>query len=325
MDTPRIEEGRIYNGYTVESLLGTGANANVYQVQKIKTKAHFALKVMRRVDSRRRARMEQEALFRGHLLHKNIVRAYEIMDVDGAPALVMEHITGPTLSGWLAKDNRADLGQRLQIFRGIVDGCRYAHDKKVVHRDLKPSNVLLEPDGAKFIPKISDFGLAKAFEHEIGKYGGLTTVNTGLGTVGYAAPEQVRDATSVDHRADLYSLGCILYEIVCGIGPFAGLSAFDTLQAQRDSRYRRPEEVAPGLPPALYDLIRQLMSSRAEDRPENAAEVLRRLDAVDTSISKVYTTRSLQASTDFEYATLFTMCALPTIAALVGSFIVWAV
>lgn len=324
MDKPRIENGRIWDGYLVESLLGEGANANVYLVQHIKRKVHFALKVMRRVDSRRFARMEQEAIFRDHLRHKNIVRAHHLIEVDGAPGLVMDHVTGPTLAAWLASDTRADLEERLEIFRGIADGCRYAHQKGVVHRDLKPSNVLLEPEGGgKFVPKISDFGLAKAFEHEIGKYGGLTTVNTGLGTVGYAAPEQVRDAAHVDHRADLYSLGCILYELVCGIGPFAGLSAFDTLQAQRDSRYREPGDVAPGLPPALYDLIRQLMAVRPEDRPLDAAEVLRRLDVIRGAMSSVKTTRAPSLSGDFELPTLLTLFAMPTLAACVGGLVVW--
>lgn len=324
MDKPRIESGRIWEGYVVESVLGEGANANVYLVQHVKRKSYYALKVMRRMDSRRKARMEQEAIFRDYLRHKNVVRAFHVMDIDGAPGLVMEYITGPTLSTWLANDTRADLGERLEIFRGIADGCRFAHQKGVVHRDLKPSNVLLEPaSGGTFIPKISDFGLAKAMEPEIGKYGGLTTVNTGLGTVGYAAPEQVRDATSVDHRADLYSLGCILYELVCGIGPFAGLSAFDTLQAQRDGRYRRPEEVAPGLPPALYDLIRQLMATRPDDRPLDAQEVLRRLDSVGTALEAATTLKVGQAGPDFELPTVVTLFALPTFAAVLGSLFVW--
>jgi len=109
-------------------------------------------------------------------------------------------------------------------------------------------------------------------------------VNTGLGAAGYAAPEQVRNAAGVDSRADLYSLGCILYELVCGIGPFSGLSAFETLQAQRDSRFRAPEDIAPGLPPALYDLVRQMMAVHPEERPTDCDEVLKRLKGVDKAL-----------------------------------------
>lgn len=324
MDKPRVELGRIWDGYVVESLIGEGANATVYLVQNVKRKTHFALKVLRRMDSRRRMRVEQEAVFRETLRHPNLVRAHHLIDVDGAAALVMDFVEGPTLARWLSNDMNADLNERLKIFRGIVDGCRYAHDKGVVHRDLKPSNVLLQPaqDGT-WIPRISDFGLAKALAPEVGKFGGLTTVNTGLGTAGYAAPEQVRDASGVDHRADLYALGCILYEMVCGVGPFAGLSAFDTLQAQRDGRCRSPEEVAPDLPAALYDLIRQLMAAKPDDRPVDAYEVLRRLDAVAEAVDASIVGPAAQSAQRSQLVPVFAMCAMPLMALTVGVVVVF--
>ncbi|MEQ1507039.1 MAG: serine/threonine-protein kinase [Myxococcota bacterium] len=321
MDKPRVETGRIWEGYSVEAYLGEGANAAVYLVQHIKRKSHHALKVFRRQDSRRKLRIEQEAVLRDNLKHPNIIRATHGIDVDGAPALVMDFVEGPTLERWLTDDRHTDLSERLEIYRGIVEGIRFAHSRGIVHRDLKPSNVLLQPSASgKFTPRIGDFGLAKAMAPEVGKYGGLTTVNTGLGTAGYAAPEQVRDASSVDHRADLYSLGCILYEMVCGLPPFAGLSAFDTLLAQRDSRYRRPEDVAPGLPPALYDLIRQLMSARAESRPADADEILRRLDAIVEVMSGTSVAAGTAAAAPpSELGTVAALCVLPALALAAGA------
>ncbi|MEZ4235781.1 MAG: serine/threonine-protein kinase [Myxococcota bacterium] len=309
----------------METPLGEGANAVVYLVSDTKggkgKHQHFAMKVFRRMDSRRSLRIEQEVVFREALRHPHVVRPFDVLEVDGAPALLMEYVEGPNLQRWLEEDQNADLGERLDIFRKITEGLRYAHGRGIVHRDLKPSNILLQPgrDG-KWSPRITDFGLAKALAPEVGKYGGLTTVNTGLGTVGYAAPEQVRDAAGVDHRADLYSLGCILYELVCGLEPFAGLSAFDTLQAQRDSRYRRPEEMAPGLPPGLYDLIRQLMSTRPDARPNDAEEVLRRVDAVIDALG--FAPTAVVAPKDggmLNVALVASVCSVPVLFLLVGS------
>jgi serine/threonine-protein kinase len=277
--------------------------------------------VLRRVDSRRKARIEQEAVLREGLTHPNLVRADRVIEVDGQPGLVMDYVEGPTLQTWLLNDLRADLGERLLIFRGIVEGCRFAHQHGLVHRDLKPSNVLLQPAaGGTITPRVGDFGIAKALEPEVGRYGGLTTVNTGLGTAGYAAPEQVRDAASVDHRADLCSLGCILYELVCGIGPFAGLSAFDTLQAQRDGRCRRPEEIAPGLPVALYDLVRQLMAVRPEERPLDCDEVLRRLDRIESALQASPATLDLRPTPVRDLAIYAAaLCSVPLVALAIGT------
>ncbi|MEQ1567269.1 MAG: serine/threonine-protein kinase [Myxococcota bacterium] len=309
----------------VEAVLGHGANASVYLVHDTRKNTHHALKVLHRVDSRLRARLEQEAVLRKGLHHPNIVGASKVIDVDGEPALVLEYVEGPTLERWLIEDVRADLNERIAIFRGVVEGCKFAHQWGLIHRDLKPSNVLLKPTtSGAWIPRISDFGLVKALEPEVGRYGGLTTVNTGLGTAGYAAPEQVRDAANVDHRADLYALGCILYELVCGIGPFAGLSAFDTLQAQRDSRFVPPESIAPNLPPALYDLIRQSMSVRPADRPADCAEVLKRLESVNAALEATPSVTDLRPNSlgDLLFYTA-TLSSVPIAALACGGLFAW--
>ncbi|MBX2796610.1 MAG: serine/threonine protein kinase [Myxococcales bacterium] len=277
---PLLQPGTTFSGYQVDSLLGRGATAAVYLVQHTQKGSWHALKLLKNVDSRRKLRVEQEAIFRDELRHPNIVPATEAIEVGDAPGLVMDFVEGPTMAQWL-RETDPSLPDQLALFRGIVEGVRHAHANQVIHRDLKPSNILLQPGpDDTWVPRISDFGLAKALEPEMGRFGGLTTVNTGLGTAGYAAPEQVRDASAVTVRADLYSLGCILYEAVCGVGPFAGLSTFDTLTAQRAKRYAAPDVVAPGLPPDLYELIDTLMSPDPEDRPADCEEVLRRIDAI---------------------------------------------
>ncbi len=323
---PRVEIGRICDGYAVEAVLAEGANANVYLVRNTRRRTPHALKVLKRVDPRRKVRVEQEAILRDDLRHPNIAAASEVIEVDGQPALVMDLVQGPSLARWMDDDPPEDLGLRLALFRGIVLGCGHAHRHGVVHRDLKPSNVLLEKkDDGTWIPRVGDFGLARALAPEVGKFGGLTTVNTGLGTAGYASPEQVRDATTVDARADLYSLGCILYELVCGISPFAGLSAFDTIQAQREGRWRPPEELAPGLPPALYALIRDLMEVDRDRRPATAELVIERLDRLLADQPPAAPTAPIDDSRDdaLELGPILVLCAIPLAAMLVGAVVVF--
>jgi serine/threonine-protein kinase len=274
----RLVPGQVVGAYQVDSLVGEGANAQVYLVHHRTLRSRHALKVLHKVATRKRLRVEQEAVFRDDLRHPNIVPAVEAIDVGGRPGLVMDHVDGPSLARWF-RETDAGLAERLEVLRAVLDGVRYAHGRGVVHRDLKPSNVLLDTGpGKRWIPRISDFGIAKALSPEIGRFGGLTTVNTGLGTVGYAAPEQVRDASRVDHRADLYAFGCLLYEAACGVAPFAGLSTMDTLQSQQQGRFRAPQELAPDAPSSLHALLRELLSPRPEDRPGSADDVARRLD-----------------------------------------------
>jgi len=328
-----IQPGRDYDGYVIDSVLGRGGNAVVYLVQHQPRGTWHALKVLRTLDGRRRLRIEQEAILRDDLRHRNIVPAFESVDVEGAPGLVMDFVEGPTLQEFLADDPPTDLVWRLHLFEGIVEGVRHAHAHNVVHRDLKPSNVLLQPDQHyNWLPRISDFGLAKAMSPEAGKYGGLTTFNTSLGSAGYAAPEQVRDASTVDSGADLYSLGCILYELVCGIGPFAGRSTFDTLQAQHAGDYRPPHELAPGLPPALYQLIVTLIAADPADRPHSCDQLLADLHDILEPIDRPPpedappSLPSFDAGIDLIASALWIpalLCIFPAAALVFGTFIVF--
>ena len=143
----RLEVGRICNGYVVEALIAESEGAVVYAVKHVKRGSRHALKVLRRVDSRRKLRIEQEAIFREELAHPNIAPAFDSVEVDGQPGLVMDYVDGPSLARWMSEEAPDDLGERLALFRGIVEGCRHAHSRGVMHRDLKPSNVLLTRSG----------------------------------------------------------------------------------------------------------------------------------------------------------------------------------
>jgi len=322
-DAPKLVPGQLVGAYKVDAIAGEGANAHVYLVRhRMRTSLH-ALKVLKHADARKRMRIEQEAVFRDELRHPNIVPAIEAVDVNGRPGLVMDFVEGPSLDRWWHEADPS-LADRLAVLRGVLEGVGFAHERGVVHRDLKPSNVLLAKEGTRYVPRISDFGLAKALSPEIGRFGGLTTVNTGLGTVGYAAPEQVRDASRVDHRADLYAFGCLLYEATTGIAPFAGLSTMDTLLVQQQGRYRPSEEIAPGAPAALHALIRELLSPRPEERPADARAVAERLDRIVADVRRAPSTPDVNVAND-ESATLVTvaaLCAIPTVALAIGAAVV---
>ncbi len=324
-NAPKLAPGQLVGAYQVVAVAGEGANAHVYLVRHRTRNTLHALKVLRHVEARKQVRIEQEAVFRDELRHPNIVPAIEAIDVSGAAGLVMDFVEGPSLARWWHEADPA-LDDRLTVLRGVLEGVRYAHERGVVHRDLKPSNVLLAKEGTRYVPRISDFGLAKALLPDIGRFGGLTTVNTGLGTVGYAAPEQVRDASQVDHRADLYAFGCLLYEATTGIAPFAGLSTMDTLQAQRQGRYRPSEELAPSVPAALHALVRELLSPRPEQRPADADAVAQRLDRVLADLRGAPTAPVADVADDQpnDLATVAMLCAIPAVAMAIGAIVVLA-
>lgn len=179
-----------------------------------------------------------------------------------------------------------------------------------------------KPDG-RFVARVGDFGLARALSPELGKFGGLTTVNTQIGAVGYTAPEQVRDPTMVDLRADLYSLGCLLYELVCGTAPFAGLSMFDAMQAQREGRYVAPEELAPDLPPALHQLIRGLLEPDRDRRIATCYDVLQRLDRIAVHRGSVVATHGPAEAGTIEYLPALGLAMIPVAALAMGVVVVF--
>ncbi len=281
---PRLAPGRTWSGYCVDSMLGEGTGGAVYLVQRVEDETWWALKVLTTVGARQRLRVEREAIVRDSLRHPNIVPALQAIDVDGHPGLVMDFIEGPTLDVWV-KTHDPDLVARLQVFRNILGAVQFAHEQGFVHRDIKPSNVLMQPHGPAFLPRVADFGLAKALAPPMGKFGGLTTVNTGLGSPGYAAPEQIRDASSVDERADIFSLGCVLYELMCGTGPFAGMSTFEVLRASSRGAFTDPATLAVGVPSDVLAMIVEMMAPDPTDRPRSARTVLQRLDQAIATVS----------------------------------------
>ncbi len=262
-----LEPGAIVGPYKVETLLGKGGIAAVYKVRHRNLRSAHALKVLFTTDPDSKDRLLREGRVQASLRHPNIVAVTDVMEVDGAPALVMEYVSGPSLFNWLG-ENRPDEDVALELFRGIVLGLQAAHEAGVVHRDLKPENVLLAPTNDGLIPKVCDFGLVKLLSGRTNTLSGV-----GFGTPEYMAPEQIQDAANVDSRADLWALGCLLYEIVTGRSAFVADDVAKIYDKVRAADYDDPTRYCPDLDPRIQECIRWLLEVDPDRRIGSAREV----------------------------------------------------
>jgi serine/threonine protein kinase len=243
-----LESGRTVGRYVVDAQIGQGGMAAVYRVHDA-TGGRWALKVLLLRHPDVRERFCQEAEIQCRLDHPHIVRGLERIAVEEDPALVMELIEGKPLDVWLLRDEKGLQADRDRIARQMVDAVGYAHAHGLVHRDLKPGNVLIENRTDGPFAKLTDFGLAKQVH-------GLASTRTGiaLGTPRYMAPEQIRDAKRVDARADIWSLGAVLFELYTGRPAFHRDALIDIYTAVTDGAY--PDPAPLGVPPAICDAIR---------------------------------------------------------------------
>jgi predicted Ser/Thr protein kinase len=265
--TPGLLTGRNLGEYDVLDVIGQGGMGEVY-------KGHgngrlVAIKILPQrfagqTDFRKRFAREAETLT--SLQHANIVKMYDYGETDdGFPYMVMEYVEGQELSELLRERGRLPLEAALPFIREFAVALDYAHSKGFVHRDIKPSNIMVRsgPDG-QLHPVLMDFGVAKiqdAHTHLTG---------TGaVGTIDYMAPEQIREAGSVDSRADIYAMGLVLYEILTGQRPFQG-NAAQVMFAHLQQPAPDPRKTNPDIPGRVADTILRALSKRPDDRYPSA-------------------------------------------------------
>lgn len=262
----KLEVGQHVDRYTVDALIGAGGTAMVYRVRHNQLHTWHALKVLTITSEAIRERMIREGQVQASLRHLNIVTVTDVLDLDGAPGLLMEYVEGPSLERALGQF-RIRMGDAETLFLGVVSGVRQAHMHGLVHRDLKPANVLLARTSEGFVPKVTDFGLAKLLQDEPGV--AHTRSGIAMGTPSYMAPEQIRDARTVDQRADLWSLGCILYELVLRRRAFPGEEALPIYNAVTVGDYVPPREILADLPNRVDLAIRGCLTvDRARRIPD---------------------------------------------------------
>jgi serine/threonine-protein kinase len=220
-------------------------------------------------DPRSVARFQQEAQILARLQHPNVITVFD-SGVDGGDRfIVMELVEGPTLRELLDAEGRLTPERAGEIASRLASALGFAHGKAVIHRDVKPSNVLLPPDGGV---KLADMGIARLLSPEA-----LTATLSVRGTAGYISPEQVR-GDRVDPRADLYSLGCVLFEMLTGRTPFEGdLPALS--YAHTHTPAPRVRSINPDVPAAMDELVAAMLEKDPDQRPPNGEEVQRSLAA----------------------------------------------
>lgn len=221
--------------YEILEELGSGGMSTVYKVKQVFLDKEFALKILK--DSAAGsgegiARFQREAQAAGALKHQGIISIQDFgLTPDGQPYMTMEYIAGSSLSQLLDKKSKLDLRLALSFMDQICEALKHAHENGIVHRDLKPSNIMLvtELDG-KITAKIVDFGIAKVVAENSENSLNLTKTGELIGSPLYMSPEQCR-GQKIDHRSDIYSLGCVFYEMLVGMPPIVGKQVTDTILA----------------------------------------------------------------------------------------------
>jgi serine/threonine-protein kinase len=270
---PRFEPGeRVAGKYRLLRVLATGGMGRVWVARNEATGAEVALKVLRRGDAevdqeaRLEERFRQEARLSAMVAHRSIVRVFDLVEEEGALVLVMELLRGETLHAYVQRLGARPADEAVAILTPVLGALAHAHDRGLVHRDVSPANVFLavEPDG-HVAPKLVDFGIAKARD---GASSVQTVTGDVLGTPRYVAPERIR-GQDVDGRADLFSAGVVLYEVITGVSPFAASTASASLAAVLE----RTIDPDPSIDPRLWLELRRALAKQPYERHATAREL----------------------------------------------------
>jgi serine/threonine-protein kinase len=265
--------------YRIERELGSGGMATVYLADDLKLHRKVAVKVLRPELAAALGpdRFVQEIDIAAKLTHPHILPLHDCGDADGFLYYVMPHIEGESLRDKLAHEGELPIGEAVRILRDVVDALSEAHEKGVVHRDIKPDNVLL----TKHHALVTDFGVAKALS-EATSAQKLTTEGVALGTPAYMSPEQAAADSHIDHRADIYAVGVVAYELLTGRTPFLGTTPQMILSAHMTDTPDPVTKYRESVPPALEQLVMKCLEKKAADRWQSAGELLPQLEALAT-------------------------------------------
>jgi TolB-like protein len=261
--------------YVIERELGRGGMATVYLARDLKHERLVALKVLRPdlAATLGPERFLQEIKLAARLQHPHVLPVFDSGEAEGSLWYVMPFVEGESLRDRLAREGELPVAGAVQVLRDIASALAYAHRHGIVHRDIKPANVLLSEGGAV----VADFGVAKALS-AAARDGSLTMSGLVVGTPAYMAPEQAAGDPTADHRADLYSLGLVAYELLTGQAPFIGRTPQATMAAHATQTPEPVTKGRPTVPPALAALVMRLLEKRPADRPQTADDVLRALE-----------------------------------------------
>jgi serine/threonine protein kinase len=278
-------DGFFLGDYKVLDRLGKGRMAGVYRARH-KLGQMVAIKVLPPSKAREPtllARFQRESKLALLLRHPNIVRSFQMGVAGGLHYLVMEHLEGETLEEVLARRKQLPAPEAVRLVYQALQGLQHIHEQGLVHRDLKPSNLMLVPppaaDTSLCTVKILDIGLGRVLWEEgpEPQEQGLTTEGVLLGTPDYMAPEQARDPRTTDIRADVYSLGCVLYHLLAGQPPFPDTNIISQMIKHATEQARPLRDFNPAIPDSLQQIVNWMMAKAAASRyptPARAAAAL---------------------------------------------------
>jgi predicted Ser/Thr protein kinase len=291
--------GQTLGSYTIERELGRGGMGVVYVGRHQLLDRTAAIKVLRSQDQESVQRFFNEARAASAIKHPGIIEIYDYGTTDGNAYIVMELCEGESLTQRIRRERDMPLATVLAIAKHIASTLGAAHAAGIVHRDLKPDNVFVidDPDiaGGKRI-KLLDFGIAKLASADDAP--SRTRTGVIMGTPYYMSPEQCRGAGQVDHRTDLYALGCILFEMVCGRIPFRGEGTGDIIGAHLLTPPPSPTSLAPKLPPEVDALILALLAKKPGDRPQSADAVIEAIVRIAGTLSPTLVIARAQVELD---------------------------
>ena len=266
-----IGPGSELGGFVIESVAGRGGMGVVYRARQRLPDRIVALKVISSEyadDPQFRTRFEREATIAAQIEHPNVIPVHAVGEADGTLFIAMRFVDGVDLRKILAQEGRLEPGRAAAIVDQVAQALDAAHARGLVHRDVKPANILVSSSGGREHVYLSDFGLAR---HVVGSHG-LTGTGAFIGTIDYVAPEQAR-GDRVDARADIYSLGCVLFQALTGTVPFPADNDLAKLFAHGSQPPPSALERYPSLPVEFDAVLKRAMAKEPDDRQASAGDL----------------------------------------------------
>ena len=289
MDLREQLDQTLGTAYTLERELGGGGMSRVFVADERRLNRKVVIKVLspELAAGVSAERFEREIQLAASLQQANIVPILAAGDTNGLPFYTMPFVEGESLRTRLARQGRLPIGTVTNVLRDVTRALAYAHERGVVHRDIKPDNVLLSGGTAV----VTDFGIAKALSAARNEQEGvgLTQLGTSIGTPAYMSPEQAAGDPSVDHRADVYSFGCMAYELLAGQAPFHGMTPARMLAAHISELPPPLALLRPDVPPDLERLVMRCLDKDPVLRPQSGGEIAQVLDAIMSGTTSVST------------------------------------
>jgi serine/threonine protein kinase/tetratricopeptide (TPR) repeat protein len=270
--------GTVFAGrYKVVEELGRGGMGRVYRAYDNQLREEVALKIIKpevATDKKALERFSNELKLARKIIHRNVCRMYELMEYQSARFISMEYVPGEDLKSFIKRARRLDIGAAVAIAIQVCEGLAEAHRLGVVHRDLKPGNIMIDKEGSA---KIMDFGIARSLLEK-----GITGEGRVVGTPEYISPEQI-EGKAADPQSDLYALGVILFEMVCGTYPFEGDTARIIAQKIQGKKPPNPKTINPHIPDDLAKVILKCLEKK-ERRYQSATDVLAELKKIENDL-----------------------------------------